>query len=112
MRVLSATVYLTDKATAATVRLPAGTVWTADLGRRIVRPGAWKTLPDPEPEPDVDVPAEVDEGMAEPARRGPGSSRDVWAAYADHHGITVPDTATRDDIIDYLTGRGIVTAAD
>ena len=112
---LARTVYVTDRRTAATTKVPAGTPWTPELGRAIVRAGAWTATPDP-PGVDVDVEddADVDDGEdpGVPARSGPGSGRDAWAAYATSRGVQIPDTASRDDIIDYLTGRGIVTAAD
>jgi hypothetical protein len=48
----------------------------------------------PEEEP---APAELE--PQEPPRVGPGSSREAWAEYADAKGLTVPEGATRDQVI-------------
>lgn len=37
--------------------------------------------------------------VVEPPRSGPGSGRDVWAAYAQSIGVVFEDGATREDII-------------
>jgi len=39
------------------------------------------------------------EAAAVPPRAGKGSGLTVWSAYADSIGITVPEDATREDII-------------
>ena len=61
----------------------------------------------PSPEPDQAPPAEAPEAededllgeLPEPAKRGAGSGRDAWAAYATSKGVTFADDASRDDII-------------
>jgi hypothetical protein len=52
----------------------------------------------------------VQEGGREeaPPRAGKGSGRDVWAAYAAERGVQVDGDASRDDIIDQLTERGLI----
>lgn len=42
-----------------------------------------------------------------PPRGGPGGSRDVWAAYAQAHGVTVPDDWKRSQIIDACSAVGV-----
>ena len=37
--------------------------------------------------------------LAEPPKRGAGSGKDAWAAFAESKGITVTDGMSRDDII-------------
>lgn len=41
-----------------------------------------------------------------PPKSGSGSGRDAWAAYAEQQGVTVPEGATRDDIVAALDTAG------
>jgi hypothetical protein len=43
---------------------------------------------------------------AEPPRSGAGSGRDAWAAHAATRGVTVPEGATRDEIIALVDQAG------
>ena len=67
-----------------------GTVYAAgdeppsDVADLITNPDAWE-----------DEPAPADQ----PPRAGKGSGVEVWRAHAEKVGVTVPDDATRDDII-------------
>lgn len=54
----------------------------------------------------VDIP----EGI--PPRRGGGSGRDAWAAYAAIHGVTAEEGDTRDDIIARLDAAGVPTGGE
>jgi hypothetical protein len=54
-----------------------------------------------------EVSAQKGGGQA-PPRAGKGSGRDAWAAYAAERGVQVDDDASRDDIIDQLTERGLI----
>lgn len=58
-------------------------------------------LPGPPPTP-ADQPI-----VDEPPRRGPGSGRDVWAAYAESVGFQVPGDASREQIIAMVDDRGV-----
>jgi hypothetical protein len=51
---------------------------------------------------------EAEARLPEPPRAGKGSGRDAWAAYASRRGVEVPDDASRDDIVNALTERGMV----
>lgn len=42
-----------------------------------------------------------------PPKAGPGSSVDAWRAYAEAHGIEMPDDAKRDDIVQALADNGV-----
>lgn len=50
-----------------------------------------------------------DSGSSEgvPARAGRGSSKEAWAEYATKHEVTVPDGASRDDIIAACAAAGV-----
>lgn len=50
-----------------------------------------------------------DERPAPPPARGPGSSRDAWATYAQWFGVTVPDGLKAAAIRGLLAERGIPT---
>lgn len=41
-----------------------------------------------------------------PAESGPGSAKDKWFAFAEFHGITVADDASKEDIIAAVTEAG------
>lgn len=56
------------------------------------------SVAEPTPAPASSVP--------EPPRVGRGSSRDMWAAYAESLGISVADDASRDDIVAAVDARG------
>lgn len=45
--------------------------------------------------------------VGEPPRAGPDATREAWAAFAAAHGIDV-DGLTRDQIIGYLAGQGVI----
>lgn len=44
----------------------------------------------------------------EPPRKGAGSGREAWAAFAASRSVDVPDGASRDEIVAELEARGIV----
>lgn len=44
-----------------------------------------------------------------PPQSGRGSGKDAWAAYAEAHGVTVDEDATRDQIIADLEAAGVPT---
>jgi hypothetical protein len=58
---------------------------------RLTKMGA-ALAPEEEPEP-------VELEPQEPPRVGPGSSLEAWSKYADVKGLTVPEGATRDQVI-------------
>lgn len=45
-------------------------------------------------------------GPAAPPKSGAGSGRDAWAEYAAARGVTVPEGASRDDIVGALESAG------
>jgi hypothetical protein len=47
-----------------------------------------------------------------PPKGGAGSGADVWAAYASDNDVTVPDGASRDDIIAALDSAGVPTETE
>lgn len=67
-----------------------------------------ETPESPSPDPDQAPPAEATEAededllgeLPEPPKRGAGSGRDAWAAYAASKGVAVTDDMNRDEIID------------
>jgi hypothetical protein len=87
--------------------------WAAE---QITNPDVWEgELPahlnaEGEPQPRVATPAPATPAsqMQEPPRSGKGSGRDAWAAYAASHGVEVEEAASRDDIVDALSERGLV----
>jgi hypothetical protein len=54
------------------------------------------------PEPDAEPVEDLVGELPEPPKRGAGSGRDAWAAYARSKGVVVTDDMTRDDIVDAL----------
>lgn len=48
-----------------------------------------------------------DSGLPVPPQGGPGSGKDVWAAYADSKGVEYDDDATRDEIIAACKAAGV-----
>lgn len=48
-----------------------------------------------------------DSGLPVPPQSGPGSGKDVWAAYADSKGVEYDDDATRDEIIAACKAAGV-----
>lgn len=44
--------------------------------------------------------------VAPPPKAGPGATRAAWAAWAEQQGVTVPEGATRDEIIGLTEGHG------
>ena len=52
--------------------------------------------PDTDAEPSEDLVGE----LPEPPKRGAGSGRDAWVAYAQSKGVTVTDDMSRDEVID------------
>jgi hypothetical protein len=63
------------------------------VGEALIRAGDQRTeVTTPEPPP-VPVP------IGAPPLRGPGSSREVWEAYAAAHGVEVTDDMSRGDIL-------------
>jgi hypothetical protein len=75
--------------------------WAA---KAITNPNAWADKPAKQEPNGGQAPA------GEPPRGGAGSGRDAWAAYAAEKGVTVPDDASRDDIIAALVEAGVVEA--
>lgn len=47
--------------------------------------------------------------VALPPRAGAGSGGGAWRAYAEDHGVAVPDDAGRDDVIAALDAAGVAT---
>lgn len=90
---------------------PAGSTPPAWAQAQITNPSAWASPPsapegptDEAPqEPVGAAPAESEEDLLGelpvPPKRGPGSGRDAWAAYADSKGVVYAEDAHRDDII-------------
>lgn len=90
---------------------------------KITNPKAWSAGgsdevtgngPEPEPEgtPEDSVGAPDDEVTSNadiPAKSGPKATVDAWLAYAGQHGVTVPEDATRKDIIAAIEAAGIPT---
>ena len=65
----------------------------------------WEVPPDPQ---GGEAPGAAGQGSQQPdmpPTSGKGSGLDSWRDYATRHGITVPDDATRDDIIAAVTGQ-------
>ena len=54
---------------------------------------------------DVDVPRPA--GGGPPPKHGAGSSKQAWADYAERRGVSVPDGASRDEILGALEAAGI-----
>jgi hypothetical protein len=77
-----------------------------EVARSVRMPEQAPEVPEQEPPP-VEDPPEADgtEGNAAPEvgdappRSGAGATRDAWAAYAGHIGVSVPSGASRDEII-------------
>lgn len=107
------------------VTFPPGSTPPAWAQALITNPKAWRSAPaaeptsppeapsqeDAPPAPDEAPPAEAPEPDAgadedlvvelpEPPKRGAGSGKDAWAAYARSKGITVTADMNRDEIID------------
>lgn len=101
-RRLAATVVLPDPTTGTPVVFEAGSepaAWAADL---ITNPKAWDTA-QPVSHADGDD-AAADEAPATPTdamppKSGKGSGVEAWRAYADAHGVTLPEDATKKNII-------------
>lgn len=68
-----------------------------------------KAIPIREPAPDG-PPDEDDPPPDPPPRAGRGASGDAWRTWAAHAGVTVPDSASRDDIIAACEQAGVLTA--
>lgn len=45
-------------------------------------------------------------GSGPPPRAGAGSGRDAWVSYAESVGVTVPDGASRDEIVQAVQDAG------
>ena len=91
---------------------PVGSTPPAWAQAQITNPKAWASAPeglaDEVPEASVAEPerasiTEPEEDLVgelpEPPKRGPGSGRDAWVAYADSRGVKYDSDAHRDDII-------------
>lgn len=61
-----------------------------------------------EPAPDLPPHVEAATAVAPPARAGRGASADAWRAWADHANVTVPDGASRADIIAACEQAGVL----
>lgn len=106
------------------VTFPAGSTPPAWASALITTPSAWESAPAAESTPEPEDPAQEDAAPAveeappaeapgvpdepeedlvgelpEPPKRGAGSGRDAWVAYANSKGITFAPDASRDDII-------------
>jgi hypothetical protein len=125
-RRLRSTVYLTGE-DGTTTCLLAGSVPSAAQAARVTNPKAWEdgeaapptSAPAAAPEGSLTAFLATSEGQAsvqrardetlaaahagpsmrQPPRKGPGSSRAAWAAYAAARGIDIPEGADRDSII-------------
>ena len=66
----------------------------------------WEGPPDtPDPQTVGEAPGGAVQAPQQPPTSGKGSGLDSWRDYATSLGITVPDDATRDDIIAAVTGQ-------
>lgn len=138
-KTLRKTVYLTE-ADGSRRRLDPGTPATLELRERITNPSAWadeEAEPAPVPEPADDAggqdepgtgqteeggqdepgTGQTDEGgqssdetPVEPPRSGKGSGEDAWREFAQALDVTVPEGASRDDIVAFLIERGLIEA--
>lgn len=83
-------------------RFAPGDVMPDELAAKVKNQAVWAATEAPLNEggelPSGVVPVHNGPG-AEPPRSGKGSGRDAWAAYAEARGVSVPDEASRDDII-------------
>ena len=99
---------------------PVGSTPPAWAQALITNPKAWASAPESAPAPEdappapeeappaeaPDAPAAPEEDLLgelpEPPKRGAGSGRAAWAAYADSKGVKYADDASRDDIIELV----------
>lgn len=97
MRTLAITVHVHDPETGRTVVLNRGSQVDVKTAALIGNPDVWE-----------DDGVEEFEGSGEPPRAGAGSGREVWAKYAQDHGVHVDDEDKRDDIIQALAEAGVI----
>lgn len=99
-RVLTANVVVRDPQDGSPVCFDAGSVppdWAKDLlGAHLFEEPTASVAP-------PGGPSEV------PPKAGAGSGAKVWKAYAETHGLTVPDGASREDIIEACEKAGVPT---
>lgn len=82
--------------------LPSG-VKSDDL-KRLEREGYIEKVADQEPAEDKDQDPQGD--VKPPAKSGPGSGKAAWQDYATSVGVTVDDSADRDDIVKAIAAAG------
>lgn len=94
---LQSTVYVLDENGEHVAFGPGDEVpdWAA---KQITNKSAWEQAPDAEP----------GDGLPDgaPPLTGKGSGKAEWVAYATGRGITVPEAASRDDIVDLVRAAG------
>jgi hypothetical protein len=92
---------------------PVGSTPPAWARALITNPKAWETAPqeDAPPAAEDTPPADAPDAsekpeedlvgeLPEPPKRGAGSGKEAWAAYAESKGVAVTDGMSRDDIIE------------
>jgi hypothetical protein len=109
---LAITVHVFDPETGRTSVLNRGTEVEGRALTLISNPDVWE---DPDEAAEARDAFESDsadqdpqDASVEPPRAGAGSGRDVWAKFAEAHGVHVEDEDKREDIIGALVEAGVI----